>query len=39
MDIAPGITSSEKRNPPENWDFAGNNLLIEADSDWQDHNP
>jgi hypothetical protein len=34
----PGITSSGTRNPPEEYDSAGNNKLMEADSDPQDQN-
>jgi hypothetical protein len=34
----PGITSSGTRNPPEEYDSAGNNQLIEADSKRQDQN-
>jgi hypothetical protein len=32
--------SSKKRtrNPPQEWESAGNNQLMEADSDWQDQN-
>jgi hypothetical protein len=36
--IPPKITSSWKRNPPEEWDSAGNNQLMEVDSDLQDQN-
>jgi hypothetical protein len=38
MGFLPGITSSGTRNPPEEWDSAGNNQLMEADSDRQDQN-
>jgi hypothetical protein len=38
MGFPPGITSSETRNPPEEYDSAGNNQLMEADSDRQDQN-
>jgi hypothetical protein len=38
MEFPPGITRSETRNPPEEWDSAGNNQLMEADSDQQDQN-
>jgi hypothetical protein len=31
MGFPPGITSSGTRNPPEEYDSAGNNQLIEAD--------
>jgi hypothetical protein len=34
----PGITSSGTRNLPEECDSAGNNQLMEADSDLQDQN-
>jgi hypothetical protein len=34
----PGITTSGTRNPPEEWDSAGNNQLMEADSDRQYQN-
>jgi hypothetical protein len=37
MIFPPGITSSGTRNPPEEWDSAGNIQLIE-DSDRQDQN-
>jgi hypothetical protein len=33
-----GISSSGTRNPPEEYDSAGNNQLMEADLDWQDQN-
>jgi hypothetical protein len=33
-----GITSSGTRNPPKEYDSAGNNKLMEADSDQQDQN-
>jgi hypothetical protein len=33
-----GTTSSGSRNPPKEYDFAGNNHLMEADSDRQDQN-
>jgi hypothetical protein len=33
-----GITSSGMKNSPEEWDTAGNNQLMEADSDRQDQN-
>jgi hypothetical protein len=36
MGFPPGITSSGTRNPPEEYDSAGNNQLMEADSDRQD---
>jgi hypothetical protein len=36
--ILPGITISRTRNPPEEWDSAGNNQPMEADSDRQDQN-
>jgi hypothetical protein len=36
MGFPPGITTSGTRNPPEEWDSAGNNQLMEADSDRQD---
>jgi hypothetical protein len=36
--ILTGITSSGTRNPPEEYDFARNNQLTEAVSDWQDQN-
>jgi hypothetical protein len=38
MGFPPGITTSETKNPPEEWDSAGNNQLVEADSDRQDKN-
>jgi hypothetical protein len=38
MGFPPGITSSGTRNPPEEYDSAGNNQLMEADSDRQDQN-
>jgi hypothetical protein len=38
MSFLPGITTSGTRNPPEEWDSAGNNQLMEADSDRQDKN-
>jgi hypothetical protein len=38
MGFPPGITSSETRNPPEEYDSARNNRLMEADSDRQDQN-
>jgi hypothetical protein len=38
MDFPSGITSAGTRNPPEEWDSAGNNQFIEADSDRQDQN-
>jgi hypothetical protein len=38
MFILLGITSSVMRNPPEDWDSAGNFLLIYADSDRKDQN-
>jgi hypothetical protein len=38
MVIPPGITSSWAWNPPEERDFAGNYLLIDADSDRKDQN-
>jgi hypothetical protein len=33
-----GITSSGARNPPEEYDSARNNQLMEADLDWHDQN-
>jgi hypothetical protein len=33
MGFPPGITTSGTRNPPEEYDYAGNNQLMEADSD------
>jgi hypothetical protein len=38
MGSLPGITSSRTRNPPEEYDFAVNNQLMEAHSDQQDQN-
>jgi hypothetical protein len=38
MGFPPGITNSGTRNPPEVHDSAGNNQLMEADSDRQDQN-
>jgi hypothetical protein len=38
MDFLPGITTSGTRTPPEEWDSAGNNHLMEADSDQQYQN-
>jgi hypothetical protein len=38
MGFPPGITSSGTRNPPKEWDSAGNNQLMEAYSDRQDQN-
>jgi hypothetical protein len=38
MGLPLGITSSGTRNPPEEYHSAGNNQLIEADSDRQDQN-
>jgi hypothetical protein len=38
MGFQPGITSSGTRNLPDEYDSAGNNQLMEADSDWQDQN-
>jgi hypothetical protein len=38
MGFPPGITTSGTRNHPEEWDSAGNNQLMEADSDRQDQN-
>jgi hypothetical protein len=38
MVFLPGITSSGTRKPPKEWDPAGNNELMEADSDRQDQN-
>jgi hypothetical protein len=38
MGFQPGITSSGTRNPPEEYDYARNNQLMEADSDRQDQN-
>jgi hypothetical protein len=32
MFIPPGISSSETRNPPEEWDYAGNYQLIDEES-------
>jgi hypothetical protein len=34
----PGITTSGTRNPPEEYDSAGNSQLMEADSGRQDQN-
>jgi hypothetical protein len=34
----PGVTSSGTRNPPKEYDSAGNNQLLKADSDRQDQN-
>jgi hypothetical protein len=36
--IMPGIIRLGTRNPPEEYDSAGNNQLMEADSDRQDQN-
>jgi hypothetical protein len=36
--IPPGITYSQKRNIPKEWDFAGNNQLMQADSHQPDQN-
>jgi hypothetical protein len=38
MGFPPGITISGTRSPPEEYDSAGNNQLMEADSDRQDQN-
>jgi hypothetical protein len=38
MGFPPGITSSGTRNPSKEYDSAGNNQLMEGDSDRQDHN-
>jgi hypothetical protein len=38
MGFPPGITISGTRNSPEEWDSAGNNQLMEADSVRQDQN-
>jgi hypothetical protein len=38
MGFPPGITSSGTRNPPKEYDSAGNYQLIEADLDQQDQN-
>jgi hypothetical protein len=38
MGFPPGITSSGTINPPEEYDSAGNNHLMEADFNWQDQN-
>jgi hypothetical protein len=38
MRFPPGITSAGTRNSPEEYDSAGNNQLMEADSDRQDQN-
>jgi hypothetical protein len=38
MGFPPGITSSGTRNPPEEYDSAGNNQLKEAESDRHDQN-
>jgi hypothetical protein len=38
MNFPPGITTSGTRNPPEEYDSAGNNQLMKADSDRQDQN-
>jgi hypothetical protein len=38
MGFLPGITSSGTRNPPEEYDSAGNNQLMEDDPDRQDQN-
>jgi hypothetical protein len=38
LGFPPGITRSGTRNPPEEYDSAGNNQLMETDSDWQDQN-
>jgi hypothetical protein len=38
MGFSPRITSSGTRNPPEEYDSAGNNQLMEANSDRQDQN-
>jgi hypothetical protein len=38
MCYPPGITSSGTSNPPKEWDSAGNNQLMESNSDRQDQN-
>jgi hypothetical protein len=38
MGSPPGITSSGTRNPPKEYDSAGNMQIMEADSDRQDQN-
>jgi hypothetical protein len=38
MVFLPGITRSGTRNPPKEHDSAGNNQLMEPDSDRQDQN-
>jgi hypothetical protein len=38
MGFPPGSTASGTRNPPKEYDSAGNNQLMEADSDQQDQN-
>jgi hypothetical protein len=38
MGFPPEITNSGTRNPPEEYNSAGKNQLMEADSDWQDQN-
>jgi hypothetical protein len=38
MGFLPGITTSGTRNQPKEYDSAGNNQLMEADSDQQDQN-
>jgi hypothetical protein len=38
MGFPPGITSPETRNTPEEYDSAGNNQLMEVDSDRQNQN-
>jgi hypothetical protein len=38
MGFLPGLTRSGTRSPPEEYDSAGNNQLMEADSDRQDQN-
>jgi hypothetical protein len=38
MGFPAGITSSGTRNQPKEYDSAGNNQLMEADSDRQDQN-
>jgi hypothetical protein len=38
MGFPPGITTSGTRNPPKEWDSAGNNQLMDAVSDREDQN-
>jgi hypothetical protein len=38
LGFPPEITSSGTRNPPEEYDSAGNSQLMEANSDRQDQN-